>query len=100
LPCCVHPSHTVLFFRVDNAIISAIGIFISISARGGSRNFGKGPGKGVKPRTECRKRGVWGLPPENFNFEKLDAISCNLAYVGTLNLREWTMQEWTIYDDG
>jgi len=54
------------------------------TTRGGSRNFGKeGPGKGAKPRTkrrrhECR-RGVWGPPPENF--EKLDAISCNLAYI-------------------
>jgi len=51
--------------------------------RGGSRNFGKGGGKGTKPRTERQRRerwrGVWGSPADNF--EKLDAISCNLAYI-------------------
>jgi len=42
-----------------------------------------GAGKGAKPRTERRtrerRRWVCGASPENF--EKLDAISCNLAYI-------------------
>jgi len=41
------------------------------------------PGKAAKPRIERRRRerrwGVWKPPPENC--EKLDAISCNLAYI-------------------
>jgi len=39
-----------------------------------------GPGKAAKPRTERRRRErPRGASPENF--EKLNAISCNLAYI-------------------
>jgi len=55
---------------------------LTAASRGGSI-LERGPGKGAKPRTERRRRerrrGVWGLPPENF--EKLDAISCSLGYI-------------------
>jgi len=40
----------------------------------------RGADKGAKPRTERRRRNRRrGASPENF--EKLDAISCNLAYI-------------------
>jgi len=70
---------------------------LCVTQRGGSRNFGKGgPGKGVKPRTERRRRerrrGVWGLPPENF--EKFDAISCNLAYIFGIRMASDIIQNW------
>jgi len=48
-------------------------------------------GKGAKPRTE-RRRGVWGPPPENF--EKLDAISCNLAYIFGIRMASDIIQNW------
>jgi len=51
----------------------------------------RGPGKGVKPRTE-RRRGAWGPPPENFG--KLDAISCNLAYIFWIRMASDIIQNW------
>jgi len=60
---------------------------------GGSRNFGKeGPvrGRSPEPSTEGR-RGVWGPLPENF--EKLDAISCNLAYMASDIIQNWAFAE-------
>jgi len=52
-----------------------------ITDQGRIQEFWKGgPGKGAKPRPERRKRERRrGASPENF--EKLDAISCNLAYI-------------------
>jgi len=53
-----------------------------VKCRGESRNFGKGGGgKGAKLRTfgASASGGSGGLPSENF--EKLDAISCNLAHI-------------------
>jgi len=51
--------------------------------RGGTRNFGKGgPVRGEVPNRAPKTRapaGDLGASPENF--EKLDAISCNLAYI-------------------
>jgi len=52
--------------------------------RGGSRNFGKrGPVRGRSPEPSAEGAsaggGSGGSTPENF--EKLDAISCNLAYI-------------------
>jgi len=56
----------------------------------------RGGGKGAKPRTERRRRerrrGVWGPPPENF--EKLDAISCNLAYIFGIRMASDIIQNW------
>jgi len=64
--------------------------------RGESRNSGKRAGKGAKPRTERqrrkRRRGVWGASPENF--EKLDAISCNLAYIFAIRMASGIIQNW------
>jgi len=55
-----------------------------VTDQGRIQEFWKGgPVKGAKPRSERRRRerrrGVWGPPPKNF--EKLDAISHNLAYI-------------------
>jgi len=36
--------------------------------------------------------GVWGLPPENF--EKLNAISCNLAYIFGIRMASDIIQNW------
>jgi len=65
--------------------------------RGGSRNFGKGgPGKGAKPRTERRRRERRrGASPENF--EKLDAISCNLAYIFGIRMASDIIQFQTYF---
>jgi len=56
----------------------------------------EGAGKGAKPQTERRKRergaGVWG-PPTIF-FEKLDAISCNLAYIFWIRIASNIIQNW------
>jgi len=56
----------------------------------------RGSGKGAKSRTERRRRerrrGVWGPSPENF--EKLDAISCNLAYVFGMRMVSDIIQNW------
>jgi len=53
-------------------------------------------GEGAKPRTERqrreRRRWVWGPPPENF--EKLDAISCNLAYIFGIRMASDIIQNW------
>jgi len=49
-----------------------------------------GGGKGAKPRTKRRR--VWGPPPENF--EKLDAISCNLAYILGIRMASDIIQNW------
>jgi len=55
-----------------------------------------GAGKGAKPQTEHRRRerrrGVWAPPPENF--EKLDAISCNLAYIFEIRMASDIIQNW------
>jgi len=46
-----------------------------IRVQGRIQEFWKGgPGKGAKPRTERQR-------PSPENFKKLDAISCNLAYI-------------------
>jgi len=65
---------------VDGSCKLMTSLFTS-AIRGGSRNFGKGGlGKRANTRTERRKRERRrGASPENF--EKLDAISCNLAYI-------------------
>jgi len=60
------------------------------AGRGGSRNFGKGADKEAKPRTE-RRRGVWGLHQK---FEKLHAISCNLAYIFGIRMASDIIQNW------
>jgi len=50
----------------------------SVICRGGSRNFEKGgPVRGQSP--EPSAGGGLGAFPENF--EKLDTISCNVAYI-------------------
>jgi len=71
--------------------------------RGGSRNFGKeGPVRGQSPEPSAEgasagggsggRRRVWGPPPENF--EKLDAISCNLAYIFEISMALDIIQNW------
>jgi len=61
-------------------------------SQGRIQEFWKGgPGKGAKLWTEHR-RGVWGPPPENF--EKLDAISCNLAYIIEIRMASDIIQNW------
>jgi len=65
--------------------------------QGRIQEFLKGEGgKGTKPRTErrrCeRRRGSGGPPPENL--EKLDAISCNLAYIFGIRMASDIMQNW------
>jgi len=72
-------------------------LFTHYQTRGGSRNFGKDePGKGAKPRTERRRRerrrGSGRPPPENF--EKLDAISCNLTYTFGIRMASDIIQNW------
>jgi len=56
----------------------------------------RGAGKGAKPRVERRRRerrrGVWGPSPENF--EKLDAISCNLVYIFGIKMASDIIQNW------
>jgi len=56
----------------------------------------RGLGKGAKPRTEHRRRerrrGVLGPPPENF--KKLDAISCNLAYIFEIRMASNIIHNW------
>jgi len=56
----------------------------------------RGAGKGAKPQTERRRResrrGVWVRPPENF--EKLDAIFCNLAYIFGIRMASDIIQNW------
>jgi len=66
-------------------------------AQGRVQEFWKGgPGKGVKPRTERRRRerrrGVWGHSPENF--KKLDANSCILAYIFGIRMASDIIQNW------
>jgi len=46
-----------------------------------------GPDKGAKPRTERPSP-----PPEDF--EKLDAISCNLAYIFVIRMASNIIQNW------
>jgi len=51
----------------------------------------------AKPRTERRRRerwrrGVWRASPENF--EKSDAISCNLAYIFGIRMALNSIQNW------
>jgi len=56
----------------------------------------RGPSKGAKPRTERRRRECrredGGPPPENF--EKLDAISCYLAYIFGIRMASDIIQNW------
>jgi len=55
-----------------------------------------GGGKEAKPRTERRRRErrreFWGPPPENL--EKLDAISCILAYIFGIRMASDIIQNW------
>jgi len=55
--------------------------------RGGSKNFGKG-----RPDKNRAPAGFWGPPPENF--EKLDAIFCNLAYIFGIKMASNIIQNW------
>jgi len=64
---------------------------------GGSRNFGKGgPVRGQSPEPSAEGAsaggGSGGPPPENF--EKLDAISCNLAYIFGIRMASDIIQNW------
>jgi len=90
-------SFTAATVRFSTATSSKKMAPFDVMPRGGSRNFGKGgAGKGAKSRTERRKRerrrGVWGPLPENF--EKLDAISCNLAYILGIRMASDIIQNW------
>jgi len=49
-------------------------------------------GKGAKPRTGRRRRERQGPPPENF--EKLDAIFCNLARIFRIRMASDIIQDW------
>jgi len=65
--------------------------------RRGSRNFGKGgPVRGQSPEQSAEGTssggGSGGPPPENF--EKLDAISCNLAYIIGMRMASDIIQNW------
>jgi len=55
-----------------------------------------GPSKGAKPRTDRRRRerwrGAWGVSPRKFL--KLDAISCNLAYIFGIRMASDIIQNW------
>jgi len=66
-------------------------------SKGGSRNFGKGGpvrGRSHEPSAEGASTGVvsGGPPPENF--EKVDAISCNLAYIFRIRMASDIIQNW------
>jgi len=50
---------------------------------------GEAPNRAPKARVLA---GFWGLPPENF--EKLDAISCNLAYIFGIRMASDIIQNW------
>jgi len=56
----------------------------------------RGGGKGAKPRTERRRRerrrANWGPPP--VNLKKLDAISCNMAYILGIRMASDIIQNW------
>jgi len=56
--------------------------------------FWKGrPGKGAKPQTERQSRERrQGVSPANF--EKLDAIFCNLAYIFGMRMASDIIQNW------
>jgi len=60
---------------------------------GGSRNFGKGGP--VKPSAEGASAGG-GLGASPKNFEKLDAISCNLAYIFGIRMASDIIQNWAL----
>jgi len=65
--------------------------------RGGSRNFGKGgPVRERSPEPSAEGasagEGSWGPSPDNF--EKLDAISCNLAYIFGIRMALDIIQNW------
>jgi len=55
-----------------------------------------GPVKGRSPEPSAEGPsaggGSWGPPPENF--EKLDAISCNLAYIFGIRMASDIIQNW------
>jgi len=70
---------------------------------GGSGDFGKGGGgKGGEapkraPKARAPAKGL-GAPPENF--EKLNAISCNLAYILGIRMASDIIQNWAFADPG
>jgi len=51
--------------------------------RGGSKHFGKGTVRGRSPE-----------PSAEENFEKLDVISCNLAYIFGIRMASDIIQNW------
>jgi len=55
-----------------------------------------GADKGAKLRTEWqrreRRRGIWGPPTKNL--EKLDAVSCNVAYILGIRMASNIIQNW------
>jgi len=64
---------------------------VTITDQGRIQEFWKGePGKGAKPQTSAG--GVLGPPAENF--KKLDAISCNLAYIFGIRMASDIIQNW------
>jgi len=73
-----------------------------MTSQGRIQEFWKGGhGNGAKPRTERRRRerrrGSGGSPPENF--EKLDAISCNLAYIFEIRMASDIIQSWAFAEE-
>jgi len=76
-------------------LVNAVnGSLRTVTNRGGSRNLGKGEsGKGAKPQTKRRRRERWRGASQK-NFEKLDAISCNLAYIFGIRMASDIIQNW------
>jgi len=77
-----------------------LGLENSESSECNDQNLGRiqeflkgGPVRGAKPQTERRRRERRrGASPENF--EKLDAISCNLAYIFGIRMASDIIQNW------
>jgi len=70
-------------------------------SRGGSRNFGKwGPVRGQSPEPNAEGASAGGEsggpPPENF--EKLDSIFCNLAYIVGIKIASDIVQNWAFVE--
>jgi len=81
----------------DGNLVLFATVHMLLLARGGSRNFGKGGpvrGRSSEPSAEGPSAGggSGGPPPENF--EKLDAISCNLAYIFEIRMASDIIQNW------